>query len=158
MTSTPGLETSPPLTEDLPSGPVFTTIAGGVMTPWEYTGLAEVDPWRSEDLTPPDPEHPFAVGVDPALMGGPVPTGWGQVAEAELQTLPGESTQQVLIVDRDPGACPADATVGLVTSDGTVVGSVLWEGARGSVGGLTRGWAIVPKSDPGTYAFWCPTG
>ncbi len=155
-TPTPGMELSPSLADDLDSGPVFTTIAGGVLTPWVYSGQPEVDPWRGEDLTPPDPAHPYAVGVDPALIGGPVPTGWVQVGGARVETLPGESSQQVVIVDRDPGACPTEASVGLVTSDGTVVGSVLWEGARGSTGGETRGWAIVPKADPVTYAFWCP--
>ena len=149
-------EMSPPLAEDLPSGPVFATVAGGVMTPWEYTGLAEVDPWQADDLTPPDPEHPYAVGLDPALLGGPVPTGWVQVADARVQTLPGESVQQVVIVDRDPAACPTDASAGIVAASGEVIGSVLWEGARGSVDGETRGWAIVPQADPDTYSFWCP--
>jgi hypothetical protein len=148
---------SPGLDSDLPGGPVFTTVAGGVLTPWRYEGIAEVDPWLPEDLTPPDAEHPFAVGVDSALLGGAVPDGWVEVAVAEVQALPGESTQQALIVDRASAACPADTTVGLVSVADRVVGSVLWEGPNGSTTDQTRGWAIVPRADVGDYRFWCPT-
>jgi hypothetical protein len=147
---------SPDLSGAVPGGPVFTTVAGGVMTPWEYIGVRETDPWRPEDLTPPDPRYPYAIGIDQALLGGPVPDGWSQVTPARVQALPGESDQLALIVDRDPADCSSDVTAGLVTSDGSVVGSVLWEGPAGSMGGQTRGWAIVPKADVASYAYWCP--
>ena len=153
----PGLQLSPALGSSLASGPVFTTVGGGVLTPWVYDGTPEVDPWRQEDLTPPDPQHPFAVGIDPSWLGEPVPDGWATVDTRSVQALPGESDQQVVIVDRDPTACRPDETVGLVTVGDQVVGSVLWEGPEGSVGGLTRGWAIVPASDPQAYRFWCQT-
>lgn len=151
----PGLELSPDLQSNLPSGPVFTTVAQGSLTPWVYEGIAERDPWRAEDLTPPDPDHPFAIGLDPALLGQGVPDGWAAVSPSTVQALPGESDQQVVIVDRDPAACGVDETVGLVTVDDRVVGSVLWEGPEGSVGGQTRGWAIVPKAGESPYRFWC---
>ena len=150
-------ELSPDLSDDLPSGPVFTTVGGGVMTPWNYTGAPEVDPWLADDLTPPDSQHPFAIGIDQALLGRPVPDGWTAVTPSHVLVLPGESTQQVVIVDRESAACSVGATVGLVSSDDTVVGSVLWEGPAGATGGQTRGWAIVPKADAAAYRFWCPS-
>jgi hypothetical protein len=73
-----------------------------------------------------------------------------------VQVLPGESEQQAVIVDRVSSACSSDVTAGLVSVDGTVVGSVLWEGPAGSTDGLTRGWAILPRADPAAYSFWCP--
>ena len=152
------LELSPDLSADLPSGPVFTTVAGGVLTPWEYDGTPAVDPWRPDDLTPPDPRYPFAIGIDESLLGAPVPAGWVEVPAAAVEALPGESDQQLVIVDRAAGACGSDVTAGLVAVDGTVVGSVLWEGPAGSDDGLTRGWAIVPEADPAAYAFFCPAG
>ena len=156
----PGPEASlaPSLDEPLPAGPVFTTVAGGVLTPWRYEGIAEVDPWRAEDLSPVDPGHPYAVGLDPELLGGPVPADVAQVADVRVEALPGESDQQALIIDRSASACPADETVGLVSVDGMVVGSVLWEGPTGGVAGQTRGWAIVPRADVGDYRFWCSPG
>ena len=148
---------SPDLSRDLASGPVFTTVGGGVMKPWNYTGAVEKDPWLAEDLTPPDPEYPFAIGIDQALLGAPVPSGWTEVTPTHVLVLPGESTQQVVIVDRESSVCSVDAAAGLVSSNGTVVGSVLWEGPAGATGSQTRGWAIVPKADAATYAFWCPS-
>jgi hypothetical protein len=145
---------SPDLSQDLPSPPVFTTIAGGVMTPWVYSGIPETDPWRPEDLAPPNPQYPFAVGIDPTLLGAPVPDGWVPVTP-DVRILPGESSQQLLVVERDPGTCSDQESAGLVSTNGTVIGSVLWEGPSGSTDGRTRGWAIVPKSDPAAYEFWC---
>jgi hypothetical protein len=148
------LALSPDLSQAVPGGPVFSTVAGGVMTPWRYGGITEVDPWRQEDLTPPNPDYPFSVGIDPALLGKPVPDGWTEVSGVHVETLPGESTQQVLVVDRPTSGCAADVTAGLVTADGTVTGSVLWEGPTGSTTDRTRGWAIVPRA--AAYQFWCP--
>jgi hypothetical protein len=152
-----GVDLSPPLSTDLPSGPVFTTVAGGVLTPWDYDGITEADPWLADDLTPPDPQFPFAVGIDAALLGAPVPDGWIEVAPSAVEALPGESDQQAVIVDRASSACGSDVTAGLVSVDGTVVGSVLWEGPAGSTDDQTRGWAIVPRADAAAYAFWCPS-
>ena len=147
---------SPGLDATLEGGPVFTTVAGGALTPWRYEAVAEVDPWQPEDLTPPDPDHPFAVGVDAALLGAAVPDGWDEVAASEVQELPGESDQVALIVDRPSAACPVDATVGLVSVDDRVIGSVLWEGPDGTTTDRTRGWAIVPRAAAEDYRFWCP--
>jgi hypothetical protein len=150
------VELSPDLSADLPSGPVFTTVAGGVLTPWVYEGVTEVDPWQADDLTPPDPEHPFAIGIAPALLGEAVPAGWVVVSPTAVEALPGESDQQLVIVDRADDACAGDATAGLVSVDGVVVGSVLWEGPAGSADAQTRGWALVPTADPAAYSFFCP--
>ena len=79
------------------------------------------------------------------------------LVSSRVQVLPGESTQQVVIVDRPTNACSPDVTAGLVSSDGTVVGSVLWEGPAGSSTDQTRGWAIVPTAEPMSYRFWCPS-
>ena len=59
-------------------------------------------------------------------------------------------------MDRASSACAADDAAGLVSLDGTVIGSVLWEGPAGSSDDTTRGWSIVPKADPADYRFWCP--
>ena len=151
-----GAVISPDLSSSLPGGPVFTTVAGGVLTPWPYSGISEVDPWIADDLSPPDPAHPYAVGLDTGLLGGPVPTGATPVQPSNVLVLPGESDQQVVIVDRESASCPGTPDVGMVAADGDVVGSVLWEGPAGSVDGVhTRGWAIVPTMDPAQYNYYC---
>ena len=96
----------------------------------------------------------FDQTVDPALMGAPVPSGWAQIRPTGVQVLPGESDQQVVVVDRARDAC-VEGAPGLVSASGTVIGSVLWEGLKGGTPTSTRGWAIVPKADPVNYAFWC---
>jgi hypothetical protein len=152
----PDLSLSPGLSADLPGGPVFTTVANGIMTPWSYAGVDEPNPWLADDVTPPSPEYPFAIGIDQALLGQPVPSGYSRLGGARVSAMPGESDQQVLVVTRDPGSCDPKADAGLVSSGDTVIGSVLWE--RTTVGGApdSRGWAIVPKSDPTSYRIWCP--
>ncbi|MDA3022653.1 MAG: sulfatase-like hydrolase/transferase [Actinomycetota bacterium] len=150
----PELTLSPGLGQDLPTGPVFTTIAyGGVLTPWVYSAGPEPSPWLAEDLTPPDPRHPFAIGVDLELLGEQVPAGWTEVAGATIDALPGESEQQLLVVDRPTNSCPATSPVGLISARGMVIGSVLWEQGRQVSGPRTRGWAIVPRKND--YAVWC---
>ena len=153
-TAPPELALSPDLSKDLARGPVFATVGGGVMTPWVYEGVAEPDPWLPEDLTPPSLEHPFAIGIDQALLGGPVPSGWQQVETAAVDAIEGASTQQLVVVERQPGACDPGVTTGLVSSGGVVTGSVLWQSATSNA--PDRGWAIVPKSE--TYEFWCRAG
>jgi hypothetical protein len=153
---TSDLKLSPDLTQDLPEGPVFTTIAGGVMTPWRYTGVKEPVAWRQEDVSPLDPAHPFAIGVDLGLMGKPVPEGWTRQAKVKITALPTDADQQVLVLTRDPGECPDPEAVGLVTSGDTVIGSALWEKTTVHGSTDTRGWAIVPASDPASYRIYCP--
>ncbi len=152
-----GLDLSPDLSADLPSGPVFTTVAGGALTPWVFEGVAEIDPWQRDDLTPPDPRYPFAIGIDAALLGSAVSPDWVEIEPTAVEVLPGESDQQVVIVDRASTACDSAVTAGPVVLDGIVVGSVLWEGPTGSSDDQTRGWAIVPKADPAAYSFFCPS-
>jgi hypothetical protein len=156
-TPSAGLELSPDLSSDLPAGPVFTTVAGGGLTPWAYEGVAEVDPWQSDDLTPPDPRHPFAIGIDADLLGAEPPAGWVEVQPRSVEALPGESDLQVVIVDRASADCGPDVKAGLVSLEGTVVGSVLWEGPTGSSDDQTRGWAILPKANQADYSFFCPS-
>jgi Sulfatase len=156
-TPSAGLELSPDLSSDLPAGPVFTTVAGGGLTPWAYEGVAEVDPWQADDLTPPDPRHPFAIGIDADLLGAEPPADWVEVQPTSVEALPGESDLQAVIVDRASADCGPDVKAGLVTLDGTVVGSVLWEGPTGSSDDQTRGWAILPKANQADYSFFCPS-
>lgn len=145
-------ELSVDLGRDLGEGPVFATVAGGVMRPWVYAGAPEPDPWSADDLEPPDPAHPFAVGIDPALLGAPLPEGWTEVVP-DIEVLPGDSGQQALVLDSDRAGCDLSDTTGLVTSDDVVTGSVLWEAPDGP--NPTRGWAIVPKAAADSYRFWC---
>jgi hypothetical protein len=151
-TPSANLSLAPSLTEDLASPPVFSTVAGGVAKPWVYAGAPERDPWTQEDLSPSDPQHPFAIGISPTIIGKPEPADYARVDVRELQALPGESALQLLVVD---GATPGcDATKpGLVTGNGVVSGSVLWEQSREGSSASSRGWAIVPKSDD--YGFFC---
>lgn len=146
------LTLAPSLTDDLGGPPVFSTVAGGVARPWVYAGAPERDPWMQEDLAPSDPQHPFAIGIAPTLIGKPVPAGYVSVDGAEVNALPGESALQLLVVERPTPGCDGTSP-GLVTGNGVVSGSVLWERGRAAVGATTRGWAIVPKSDD--YAIFC---
>ena len=150
-TPPPELSVSPDLSKDLPRGPVFATVGGGVMTPWVYEAVDEPDPWLAEDLTPPSPDYPFAIGIDQTLLGGPVPAGWRQVETAAVDAMEGESTLQLVVVQRQPAGCNLGATTGLVSSGGVVTGSVLWQSASSNA--PDRGWAIVPKAK--SYEFWC---
>ena len=125
------------------------------MTPWPYAAVEEPNPWRQEDVSPPDPAHPFAIGIDPALLGAPVPSTATRMSSVVVSPLPSKSDQQVLVITRNPTECPNPTAPSLVTSNDTVIGSALWERttATGSVD--TRGWAIVPKADPLTYRVYC---
>ena len=121
------------------------------MTPWVYEAVDEPDPWLAEALTPPSPDYPFAIGIDQTLLGGPVPAGWRQVETAAVDAMEGESTLQLVVVQRQPAGCNLGATTGLVSSGGVVTGSVLWQSASSNA--PDRGWAIVPKAK--SYEFWC---
>ena len=153
-TPSPELALSPDLSKELPRGPVFATVGGGVMTPWVYEGVDEPDPWLAEDLTPPSPDHPFAIGIDQALLGGLVPARWQQVETAAVDAMEGESPQQLVVVQRQPGGCDPSVTTGLVSANGVVTGSVLWQSASSNA--PDRGWAIVPKAE--SHEFWCRAG
>ena len=151
-TPSSNLTLAPSLTSDPAEPPVFSTVAGGVATPWVYAGAPENDPWTQADLSPTDPQHPFAIGIDQGLIGRPVPSGYVSVDSAGVNALPGESSLQLLVVDRPTDLCDGSKP-GLVTGNGLVSGSVLWEQGRAATGPTTRGWAIVPKSDD--YGIFC---
>lgn len=147
-----GLELSPSLAATPPQSPVFSTIAGGKGTPWVYDGAPQPDPWAPADISPPDPDHPFAIGIDPSLLSQPVPAGWIP-AQAPLTVLPGQSTQQLIVAQGPEAQCTG--AVGLVSADNRVIGSLLWEEKDRADG--RWGWAIVPKADE--YQTWCtPAG
>ena len=80
------------------------------------------------------------------------------LTDAKVQTLPGESTQQVLIVDRPSASCSPDDRVGLVADAGTVVGSVLWEGPSGSSDGPLRTTSSDERSDSSATCSSAPRG
>lgn len=146
---------APPLDQAPAASPVFTLQHLGSWTPFSYAGVAEASPWSAEDFEPVDPDHPFAVGIDPALAGGPVPAGaWAEIVPTSVQLVPGDSASRVVIATRDDGGC--SQPVGLVSADDVVVGSVLWERDPDLAEGAGRGWAIVPRSTEGAYRFWCP--
>lgn len=147
-----GLNLSPSLDSALPGAPVFSTIAGGKGKPWVYDGAPQPDPWALDDITPPDPDHPFAIGIDPSLLGHPVPAGWIP-AQAPLTVLPGQSSQQLIVAQGPAAQCTG--AVGLVSADDRIIGSILWEEKDRSDG--RWGWAIVPKAED--YRVWCtPAG
>ena len=153
-----GLTLAPALGDDLASGPVFSTVAGGTGKPWAYQGVELADPWDPRDITPPDADHPFAIGIDLRLLGKPVPYGWIR-SGATVEVLPGKSEQVLLVARGREGSCRASAGVGLVTAGQAsgaeqVIGSVLWEDDDREDG--RWGWAIVPRWPAGDYATWCP--
>ena len=153
-TAPDSLAVSPDLSKDLPKGPVFATVGGGIMTPWVYQGAPEPDPWRQQDLTPVNSDYPFAIGIDDSLLGTSVPGGWVPVETDSIDAIQGESTQQLVVITRVPGTCDPAITTGLVSSGGVVTGSVLWQSANSNA--PDRGWAIVPKAE--SYQFWCTSG
>lgn len=135
-----------------PSGKiVFADVSVDPMQSWEYSGVVEADPWTADDLTPPDPAHPFAIGIDLSLLGQPVPDGWSELSDPAITALKGESDQVVLVVEPGSDRCESITPAGLVSSDGRVIGSLLWQ-ADGE-----RAWAIVPRSTNGEYGLWCPS-
>ena len=143
-----------PLSADLSAEPtgkiVFTDVSADPMPEWEFSGVAEQDPWLPDDLAPPDPDHPFAIGIDRELLGQPVPSGWTELEGARMDALPGDSGQVVLVVDPGVARCAGIRTPSLVSSAGVVIGALLWQ-ANGD-----RAWAIVPRSPGADYRFWCP--
>ena len=141
------LDLAPPLDQALSRGPVFSIVAGGKATPFVYDGVEAEDPWTPDMLTPQDPRHPFAVGIDPALIGEPVPEGYSELTGPTITELPGQAEQIAMVIDG--GSCPNRTEPGLVTSNGTVIGSLLWQ-ADG-----TRAWTIVPRQPAGSYGFVC---
>ena len=151
-TPSANLTLAPGLVSDLASPPVFSTVAGGVATPWVYAGAAERDPWTPSDLSPADPRHPFAIGIDSGFIGKPLPAGYVEVDSADVNALPGESALQLLVIDRPSSLCDGTKP-GLITGNGVVSGSVLWEQGSAASGSTSRGWAIVPKSDD--YGIFC---
>jgi len=156
----PDLPLAPALDTHLPTPPVFSTVAGGKATPWTYEGRPQPDPWAADDLAPPDPQHPFAIGIDLRLLGRPLPAGYIP-SQAEVESLPGQSDQVLLVARGRAPQCDDQASVGLVTAGGTtgqeaVIGSVLWEDRDRQDG--RWGWAIVPKAAAGDYSTWCQAG
>ena len=152
----PDLPLGPSLADNLPTAPIFSTVAGGRGTPYAFEDVELTDPWDPMDLSPPDPRHPFAIGIDLDLLGRPIPQGWRR-SGATIEVLPG-SSDQVLLVARRPSADCHQQGVGLVTAGqslGTeeVIGSVLWEDSDREDG--RWGWAIVPRSTAADYATWC---
>lgn len=145
-----GLTLAPDLSKDLDHGPVFSTVAG-VVTPYAYAGAPEPDPWKAEDLSPPDPAHPFALTKDLAAMNKAVPAGYEQIPDTTSRILSGDSDQQLVVMTKPAAACPSGS--GLVTDGSMVVGSVLFEQGESAQGIHSRGWAIVPKAED--YQFWC---
>ena len=142
------LPLAPPLGQ-APASIVFSDVGQPVMESEVFDpNLTLVDPWVQDDLTPPDPKHPFAVGIDLGLIGKPVPAGYTMTTDVDLMSLEGKSDLEVLVVDNPPEQCTKAPA--LVTADGIVIGSVLWTAPQGD---LVRGWSIVPRND--AYAFAC---
>lgn len=153
----PDLPLAPDLGTTLPTPPVFSTVAGGKATAWTYEGRPQPDPWTADDIAPPDPEHPFAIGMDLRLLGQAVPAGYVP-SQAQVQILPGQSDQVLLVARGRSTSCDDRASVGLVSAGGTtgeqtVIGSVLWEDQDRPDG--RWGWAIVPRAASADYATWC---
>lgn len=66
------------------------------------------------------------------------------------------SNQVSLQTSRPIASCRDGERFGLVSSNGTVLGDVVWEKTEGSEGGVIRGWGVVPKIESGNYQIWCP--
>jgi hypothetical protein len=144
---------APPLSEDPAQAPVFwfdkRTGEAGVES---YEPFVASNDWRPEHFLPRHPSSPFAIGMDVGLIGEPVPEGLSLVASQPAEVDEGSSPLRVIEVSRGQDMCATDAGFGLVSHDGTVVGSIAWGSpASGSV----TGWSIVPEFDSGTMDVWC---
>ena len=150
-------EMAPPLTENLPSLPrAWFDMGDGNSSTENLPNYEVLDTWSESDLVPATELSPFFVGLDPSLVGAPVPAGWNAIAEEPAFTDTGTSPLVALQVGRPLEACQDGERFGLVSSNGTVIGDVVWEKTEGSEGGVIRGWGVVPKIDSGVYQIWCP--
>lgn len=140
----------PPLSQD-PDLIAFTLRHLGEWTSFTFDGNERFDPWTTEQASP-DPQFPFAIGVDPALLGGPVPTGATQLA-AEAYPVQGSSAQHLYQFATNQ-RCSTDTTLlsANVNDEEVVVGSVVWESSDAP---SARGWAIVPASFDRDLKTWC---
>ena len=144
---------APPLNEDPAQAPVFwfdkRTGEAGVES---FEPFVASNDWRPEHFLPRHPSSPFAIGIDVDLIGEPVPEGLSLVASQPAEVDEGSSPLRVIEVSRGQDMCATDAGFGLVSHDGTVVGSIAW--GRPASGSVT-GWSIVPEFDAGTMDVWC---
>lgn len=144
---------APPLSEDLASAPVFwfdkRTGEAGVEA---YEPVVGDDPWRPEHFRERHPLSPFAVGIDVGLIGEPVPAGLTRVASQVAEIDEASSPLRVVEVSRGQDLCESNAEFGLVSHEGTVIGSVAW---GRPIDGSVTGWSIVPEFDTGTIDVWC---
>ena len=148
---------APPLTENLPGLPrAWFDIGDGTSVTEDLPPLQTVETWSEGDFVPATELSPFFVGLDPALVGAPVPAGWELIAEEPAITEGITSNQVSLQTTRPIDACTDGERFGLVSSNGNVIGSLVWEKTEGSEGGVIRGWGVVPKIDSGNFQVWCP--
>lgn len=141
----------PPLDED-PESITFTLRHKGDWTSYRYAGPGRFDDW-SDSQTVLDPDFPYAVGIDSALLGQAVPAD-ARPVEVTMLAPRGYSTDQVFRFTTND-RCQADTgLISITDSDGTdrVVGSVAWEA---STGPATRGWAIMPARFGTQVTVWC---
>lgn len=148
-----GGELAPSLSNELSQPPVFwfdkRTGEAGVEA---YEPVANREDWRQEHFRERHPSSPFAVGIDVEVIGQPVPTGLTRVASQPAQIDEASSSLRVVEVSRGQDMCESDEEFGLVSHDGTVIGSIAWgRPANGAV----PGWSVVPEFDSGTIEVWC---
>lgn len=147
---------APPLTQDLPGLPrAWFDLGDGSSVTEELPAYEVVETWDPSDFVPATESAPFFVGLDPTLVGAPVPADWKMIAEEPAIVNDLSSNQVVLQVTRPLGACTDGERFGLVSSGGTVIGDLVWEKTQGSEGGVIRGWGVLPKIESGNYQIWC---
>ena len=147
--------TMPPALDEDPEAITFTLRHNGDWTSYPYAGPGRFDDW-SDSQTMLDPDYPYAVGIDPSLLGQAVPEG-SRPVEVTMLAPRGYSADQVFRFTTNDRCQAETGLISVATADGTdrVVGSVAWEA---STGPSTRGWAILPSRYGKKVTVWCTPG
>ena len=117
-----------------------------------YEPFAASDLWRDEHFQPRHPDSPFAVGIEPELIGAAVPDTYVEIGTAPADPDPASSTLRAMEFPRAVDDCALGDDFGLVTNQGTIIGSLAWGPDEA---GTVIGWGVVPEIDSGQYEIWC---
>ena len=110
------------------------------------------DPWQSTDLEPTHPTSQFAGNEVASLIGLPVPGNYQRAGELITQRGQGPSALQPLVVEVPKESCPSTQDPGLITADGVVIGSIVWDDQQT---GNVSGWSVSPVAADGQLETHC---
>ena len=117
-----------------------------------YEPFTVVEGWREDHFRARHPDSPFAVGIEPEMIGTPVPDGYLQVGTVAADPDPASSTVRAIEFPRPADQCAPDDGFGLVAEQGTIVGTLAW---GPNEAGTVVGWGLVPEIQSDQYEIWC---